>query len=156
MHEKHTSSHHNRHPILLFAVDTSSPTICSKRTAIRHGASETTILLFEPLPTVRHSFCRKSHVSASVTTFVPRQPLILASPRPSDVPAGSSCGACPRIRGVNLGGGQAAVPQDFLDRAQVRAAIEQMRGGAVPQGMRTGGGGIPQLVEQLRRNGTYL
>jgi hypothetical protein len=34
-----------------------------------------------------------------------------------------------RDMGVDLRGGQAAVPQDFLDRPQVRAAVKQVRSG---------------------------
>ena len=38
--------------------------------------------------------------------------------------------------GVDLGGCQRGVPEDFLDRSQVGAAFEQMGGGGVPQPVR--------------------
>lgn len=41
--------------------------------------------------------------------------------------------------GVDLGGGEAAVAQYFLDRTKVRAAIEQVRCRGMPQGVRAGG-----------------
>ena len=52
--------------------------------------------------------------------------------------------------GVDLGGGQAAVAQDFLHRAEVGPAVEQVRGGGVPEGVRSGGGGVPQGLPASR------
>ena len=42
--------------------------------------------------------------------------------------------------GVGLGGGQRRVAQQFLDSAQIAACSQQVRGKAVAQGMRRGGG----------------
>ena len=48
-------------------------------------------------------------------------------------------------RRVGLGGRQRSVAQQFLDRAQVAAGIEQMRGKAVTHGMGCGRGGQAKL-----------
>src|SRR6266508_6706499 len=42
---------------------------------------------------------------------------------------------------VGLGGGEGNVPQKLLDRPQVRAALQQVGGKAVAQGVRAGSGG---------------
>ena len=40
--------------------------------------------------------------------------------------------------GINLGGGQVAMAEQLLDAPQVGAAVEQVGGEAVPQGVGTG------------------
>ena len=71
--------------------------------------------------------------------------LLVALPEPLD-----------RNMGVDLGGGQAAVAQDFLHRAEVGAAVEQVRGGGVPEGVRSCGGGVPQRRQQVVDNAADL
>ncbi|MCB5280650.1 hypothetical protein BJQ89_00372 [Arthrobacter sp. ES1] len=51
--------------------------------------------------------------------------------------------------GVDLGGGQATVAQDFLHGAEVGPAVEQVRGGRVPEGVRSGGCGVPQSFQEV-------
>ena len=63
--------------------------------------------------------------------------LLVALPEPLD---GNMC--------IDLGGGQAAVTQDFLHRTEVSPAVEQVRGCGVPEGVRPGRGGVPQSLQQ--------
>ena len=61
-------------------------------------------------------------------------PGLAASPAggPSDTPRS----AAPRSRGCSAGGAEPRVAEQFLDRAQVGAALEQVRGKRVPQRVR--------------------
>lgn len=58
--------------------------------------------------------------------------------------------------GIDLRGGEAAVPEDFLDGTQVGAAVEKMRRRAMPQRVRSRGGGITQRLEQPAYHGADL
>lgn len=77
----------------------------------------------------RDSYCAVPHQITPVRfrerDLRPRVGLLVALAQPVD-----------RDVGIDLGGGQAAVPEDFLHRAQIGSAVQQVRGRRMPERVR--------------------